>query len=81
MMPGVSTVPFDGDRDELCVAASERAHARGHELGGWSEPPEEEGIARAAACVRCGRVAYVRSEGGLVGAAGAALTEACDGSA
>jgi hypothetical protein len=66
--------------DDLCASAEDAAQARGHELGSWSAPPEETAIARAARCVRCGRGAYVRSEPPLVGAAGPALSERCDGS-
>jgi hypothetical protein len=67
--------------DDLCASAEDAAQARGHELGPWSAPPEEGSIARAAQCVRCGRGAYVRSEPPILGAAGAALSEPCDGGA
>jgi hypothetical protein len=63
---------------ELCERAAEAACARGHALDRWSTPPEEEAIARAAVCRRCGRVAYVRAESGFAGAAGEALTQNCE---
>jgi hypothetical protein len=63
--------------DDLCLMATDAARARGHELGDWATPSGEEMIARNATCVRCGRTAYVRSESGLAGAGGRALTEAC----
>jgi hypothetical protein len=62
---------------DLCERASEVARARGHELEGWSAPSGEAAIARAAVCRRCGRVAYVRAESGLIGAAGDALVQPC----
>jgi hypothetical protein len=57
--------------------AGDRARAQGHELGPWEEPAGEESIAWRAVCRRCGRVAYVRSESGMAGSAGEALTESC----
>jgi hypothetical protein len=66
--------------DDLCSSADDAAQARGHELGPWSAPPEEASIARASRCLRCGRGAYVRAEPPIVGAAGPALSERCDGS-
>jgi hypothetical protein len=65
--------------DDLCSSAEDAAQARGHELGPWSAPPGEGSIARAAQCLRCGRGAYVRSQPPIVGAAGPALSERCDG--
>jgi hypothetical protein len=64
---------------DLCERASEAASLRGHSLGEWSAPDGEEAVARASACRRCGRIAYVRAESGFVGAAGDALVEPCDG--
>jgi hypothetical protein len=65
------------DLESLSGIAEERAGARGHELGPWEAPAGEEDVALRAVCRRCGRVAYVRSEGGMAGSAGDALTEAC----
>ena len=61
----------------LCESASEVARDQGHELDAWSAPPREKDIARAAVCIRCGAVAYVRAESGFVGAAGDALVQPC----
>jgi hypothetical protein len=66
--------------DDLCASAEDAAQAKGHELGPWVVPPDETSVARAARCVRCGRGVYVRSEPPIVGAAGPALSERCDGS-
>jgi hypothetical protein len=63
--------------EALCENASEAARDRGHELEAWMAPPGEDAIARAAVCVRCGRVAYVRAESGFFGAAGDALVQPC----
>jgi hypothetical protein len=63
---------------ELCERAAEAACARGHALDPWSAPPDEDAIARAAVCRRCGRVVYVRAESGFAGAAGEALTQNCE---
>jgi hypothetical protein len=79
MMSVMSTGPGErSDSDDLCALAADRARARGHELGPWTPMPGEEAIARTASCTRCGRVAYVRFESALVGAAGPALTDSCD---
>jgi hypothetical protein len=64
--------------DELCGNAADAARARGHELGDWVAPPGDEGIARTAACRRCGRIGYVRAESGFAGAAGPLFSEPCD---
>jgi hypothetical protein len=63
----------------LRAAATARTQARGHELAPWASPPGEEAVGWATACVRCGRVAYVRAESRFIGVAGPALTESCDG--
>jgi hypothetical protein len=63
---------------ELCERTADAAHARGHELDSWATPPGQDGVARAAVCRRCGRVAYVRAESGFAGAAGEALTQDCE---
>jgi hypothetical protein len=63
---------------EVCNRAAAAACARGHALDQWSAPPDEDAIARAAVCRRCGRVVYVRAEGGFAGAAGEALTQNCE---
>ena len=63
---------------ELCDRTAEAAQARGHELDSWTAPPGQNGVARAAVCRRCGRVAYVRAESGFAGAAGEALTQDCE---
>jgi hypothetical protein len=68
-----------GDLDDLCQMAGEAARARGHDLGEWLAPPGEGELVRTASCRRCGRIAYVRFEPGLGGAAGDALTEPCSG--
>jgi hypothetical protein len=71
-------VPVAGaDLESMSEIAVERARARGHELGPWEAPAGEESVARRAVCRRCGRVAYVRSEAGMAGSAGEALTEGC----
>jgi hypothetical protein len=57
--------------------AEEKARAHGHDLGPWEAPVGEEAIARRAVCRRCGRVAYVRSERGMAGSTGDALTDSC----
>jgi hypothetical protein len=62
---------------DLCDGAMDAARVRGHELGDWEAPAGEEALARSAACRRCGRIAYVRAEGTLAGAAGPALAERC----
>jgi hypothetical protein len=62
---------------EICALASSRAEDRGHELGAWVEPSDDDGLARRATCRRCGRVVYVRVEEPMRGMAGAALTEVC----
>ena len=72
-LPLVAGVDLDG----LSDIAGERARAQGHELGPWEAPAGEESIALRAVCRRCGRVAYVRSESGMAGSAGDALTESC----
>jgi hypothetical protein len=66
-----------GELEALCRLAGSRAEALGHELVSWEIPSGEEAIARASACLRCGRTVYVRIEGGLKGMAGDALTTAC----
>jgi hypothetical protein len=66
-----------GQLHDVCDMAEEAARVRGHDLGGWAAVPGEEAVARAATCLRCGRTAYVRSESGLAGAGGAALSEQC----
>lgn len=63
--------------DDLCQNADDAARSGGHDLGEWAAPPGEESLARSATCRRCGRVAYVRAESLLAGAAGPALTERC----
>ena len=63
--------------DDLCQSAGDMARAGGHDLGEWEAPEGEETFARSAVCRRCGRVAYVRSEPAMAGAAGPALTEPC----
>jgi hypothetical protein len=65
------------DLDDLSQMAEEAADAHGHDLGPWEAAPGEEAVARRAVCHRCGRVAYIRSESGIAGTAGAALTETC----
>jgi hypothetical protein len=65
--------------EDLTRMAEEFTRARGHVLGKWEAPPGEQTIARRAVCRRCGRIAYVRSEDGLAGTGGSALTEACSG--
>jgi hypothetical protein len=67
------------DLQSMSEIAEEMALAHGHDLGPWEAPTGEEAIARRALCRRCGRVAYVRSETGMAGSAGDALTECCSG--
>jgi hypothetical protein len=70
-----------GNLDELCQVAAESGRARGAELSAWEAPPDQRALVRTASCRRCGRIAYVRSEPGLAGVAGEALTEPCSGRA
>lgn len=67
----------DADLEALVRVANAAAEARGHDLGQWTSPPGEEGIARRAVCHRCGEAAYVRREPALAGMTGGALTEPC----
>jgi hypothetical protein len=60
----------------LCRIATTTVSARGHHLDEWGPAPGEE-LARRAVCVRCGRAVYARTEPGLTGVAGRALTEPC----
>jgi len=62
------------------ASAERRAERLGHVVGPWVAV-DGEPSARTARCTICGAVAYLRSEGGLVGVAGALCTEACDGGA
>ena len=64
---------------DLSTATVERAKNLGHRLGAWEELSEEGATARRTVCEACGRVAYVRIEGGLFGAAGGACTDRCPG--
>ena len=61
---------------ELCRAAAAAVQNRGHVLDGWVAPRGDQASARAV-CRHCGRTVNVRSESGLTGVAGAALTERC----
>ena len=63
--------------DDLCTATEDRARALGHRLGAWEDVREEGATGRRASCTACGCAAYVRIEGGLLGAAGRAHTEPC----
>jgi hypothetical protein len=63
--------------EDLCESVEDAARAGGHDLGDWESPAGEESLARSAVCRRCGRVAYVRAEPSLAGAAGPALNEPC----
>ena len=65
------------DLPELCAVAEARARRQGHDLQPWAVPDGEDAVGQRAACKRCGRVVYVRVEGGLAGMAGAALGEPC----
>jgi hypothetical protein len=58
----------------LCDLATVKARRLGHVLGDWQSVLD----GRRAACRRCGRVVFVRTEGNLGGAAGPALTEPCE---
>jgi hypothetical protein len=58
----------------LCDVAAAAARQRGHQLGDW----ESDGLGRRAVCTRCHSVAYVRSQDGLLGMIGRALTEFCE---
>jgi hypothetical protein len=57
--------------------ALERAAALGHDIYPTAVSPGEEEIANAGACTRCGATVYVRSERGLTGMAGKALSQSC----
>ena len=63
--------------DELCALVEERTRLLGHRLEEWQIVDDGGAIARRARCSICGRVAYVRSERGLLGAAGPAYAEPC----
>lgn len=63
--------------EELCALVEERARSLGHRLEPWEDTGEGVTASRRTSCAICGRVAYVRIEGGLLGAAGAASVEAC----
>jgi hypothetical protein len=63
--------------DELCTLVEKRARSLGHRLGPWQERVDKVTASRHATCTICGRVVYVRIEGGLLGAAGAAAVEEC----
>jgi hypothetical protein len=58
---------------QLCDVAAAMAAARQHELGPWIS----DGAGRRAECARCGCVAYVRTEAGMAGMIGRAITEPC----
>lgn len=62
---------------DLQLNADRRARTRGHRLGPWEDRNDDSALAARAVCKTCGRVAYIRFEAGLSGAAGAALTEGC----
>jgi hypothetical protein len=57
--------------------ASGAARSRGHDIDGWEWVEDADTVAATATCRRCGRTAYIRTEGPLKGVAGRALTEAC----
>jgi hypothetical protein len=59
-------------------AAEHRAAKLGHDVGPWVAV-EGEPAARTARCTACGAVAYLRTEGGLVGVAGALCSVPCGG--
>jgi hypothetical protein len=63
--------------DDLCALVEARARSLGHRLEPWQDPDEGATAARLTRCTICGRVAYVRIERGMLGAAGAAYVEAC----
>jgi hypothetical protein len=65
--------------EDLCAAAEKRARGLGHRLGAWEDRSERSVTARQATCATCAAVAYVRIEGGLLGAAGGACTAPCAG--
>jgi len=69
---------IDPEIEALCQMAASTARSRGHDIDGWDWSPGAEGVAATATCSRCGRTANVRAEGALKGAAGRALSEACD---
>jgi hypothetical protein len=62
---------------ELCRAAAAAVRNRGHVLDDWVAPHGHQASARMAVCRHCGRTVSVRSEPGLTGVAGPALTEHC----
>lgn len=55
----------------------QKSRALGHDLSDWVPVDEGGAVAWRATCSRCRGVVYVRSEGGLLGAAGALLVEPC----
>jgi hypothetical protein len=57
--------------------ALERAVGLGHDIYPTVVSPGEQEIANGGACTRCGATVYVRSERGLTGMAGKALSQAC----
>jgi uncharacterized paraquat-inducible protein A len=61
----------------LCRLADEVLRARGHDLGEWHTDLADPSIARTAVCRRCGLPVHVRTEHGLKGLAGAAVTTPC----
>jgi hypothetical protein len=61
----------------LCRVAAEALRARGHELSEWRTDSADPSVARVADCRRCGLPVYVRTEHGLSGLAGDALTAPC----
>jgi hypothetical protein len=61
----------------LCKLASQTLRGRGHDMGEWNTNSADPSIARTAVCRRCGMSAHVRSEHGLRGLAGPALTSHC----
>jgi hypothetical protein len=73
--------PSNDDRasqiDELCALVEDRARSLGHRLDQWQDAGEGMTTSRRTMCTVCGRVAYVRIEGGLLGAAGPACSEDC----
>jgi hypothetical protein len=69
----------DANLEALVRAATAAAEARGHRLRTWTSARDEEGLAFASTCHRCGEALYVRRQDGLVGMTGRALAETCDG--
>jgi hypothetical protein len=76
----VSTHGSDNSEAEvegLKELAEARARALGHAPGRWHQKDDDGAVGWRTMCDRCGAVAYVRYERGLLGLAGALSTSVC----